>query len=51
MPRGSKDRLTSVAVKAATFQGSPFKKFDGGGLFLHVKKAGRYWRLKYRFGG
>ena len=51
MPRGSKDRLTSVAVKAATFQGSPFKKFDGGGLFLLVKKAGRYWRLKYRFGG
>jgi integrase len=51
MPRGNKDRLTAIAVKAATFQGNPFKKFDGGGLFLHVKAAGRYWRLKYRFGG
>jgi len=51
MPPGNTDRLTAVAVKAATFQGNPFKKFDGGGLFLHVKAAGSYWRLKYRFGG
>ena len=51
MPRGNTGRLTAVAVKAATFQGNPFKKFDGGGLFLHVKAAGSYWRLKSRFGG
>ena len=41
MPRGSKDRLTSVAVKAATFQGSPFKKFDGGGGLRHNHEARR----------
>lgn len=28
------------------------KYFDGGGLFLELTKAGgKYWRLKYRFGG
>lgn len=27
------------------------KHFDGGGLFLHVTEAGRYWRLKYRHAG
>ena len=30
----------------------PGKHFDGGGLYLDLTKAGgRYWRLKYRFGG
>jgi len=30
----------------------PGKHFDGGGLYLEVTNAGgRYWRLKYRFGG
>jgi integrase len=30
----------------------PGKYFDGGGLYLELTKAGgRYWRLKYRFGG
>jgi integrase len=30
----------------------PGKHFDGAGLFLDVTKAGgRYWRLKYRYGG
>lgn len=30
----------------------PGKHFDGGGLYLDVTKAGgRYWRLKYRYGG
>ena len=28
------------------------KHFDGGGLYLEITPAGgRYWRLKYRFGG
>jgi integrase len=28
------------------------KHADGGGLYLHITPAGgRYWRLKYRFGG
>lgn len=31
---------------------APGKHFDGGGLYLDVTKAGgRYWRMKYRFGG
>ena len=43
-----KDKLTSLAIKHAE-QG---KRFDGGGLYLHVKDNGaRYWRLKYRFCG
>jgi integrase len=30
----------------------PGKHFDGGGLYLEVTPAGgRYWRMKYRFGG
>ncbi|MEY4537702.1 MAG: hypothetical protein RL171_1853, partial [Pseudomonadota bacterium] len=30
----------------------PGKHFDGGGLYLEITPAGgRYWRLKYRFGG
>lgn len=29
----------------------PGKHFDGGGLFLQVTPAGRYWRLKYRVAG
>ena len=28
------------------------KKYgDGQGLYLHVKKAGKYWRMNYRFTG
>lgn len=31
---------------------TPGKHFDGGGLYLELTPAGgRYWRLKYRFGG
>ena len=27
------------------------KHSDGQGLFLHVKPAGKYWRMSYRFAG
>lgn len=27
------------------------KHSDGHGLYLHVKRAGKYWRMAYRFGG
>jgi integrase len=40
-------KLTALAIKAA----GPGKHFDGGGLFLHVTAAGRYWRMKYRHAG
>ncbi|MDA1349745.1 MAG: integrase arm-type DNA-binding domain-containing protein [Chloroflexi bacterium] len=51
MPRGGKDKLSAAAVKAAAYQGRPYKLFDGAGLYLHLKEAGRYWRLKYRYAG
>ena len=50
-PEGSKDKLSAVTVRAAAYRDRPFKLFDGGGLFLHLQRAGKYWRLKYRFGG
>jgi integrase len=40
-------KLTDLFCKNAP----PSKHFDGGGLFLHVTEAGRYWRLKYRHAG
>lgn len=44
--------LTATAVKQAQPAEKPQKLFDGGGLFLFVTpEGGKYWRLKYRFGG
>jgi hypothetical protein len=43
------DKLTDVKLRGLK---TPGKHFDGGGLYLEVTAAGgRYWRLKYRFGG
>lgn len=47
----TQNKLSAKAVEAAKFEGKPRKLFDGNGLFLHVQAGGRYWRLKYRFGG
>ncbi|MBL8328716.1 MAG: tyrosine-type recombinase/integrase [Rubrivivax sp.] len=47
-------KLSDVKLRTLT---DPGKHFDGGGLYLEVSAAaaagpgGRYWRLKYRFGG
>lgn len=44
--------LADSTLKAATYDThGNTKLFDGGGLYLHVQQAGRYWRMKYRFGG
>ena len=41
--------LTDAQLRNLT---DPGKYFDGGGLYLGLTKAGgRYWRLKFRFGG
>ncbi|MUV14590.1 tyrosine-type recombinase/integrase [Noviluteimonas gilva] len=41
------NKLTAIAIKNA----KPGKHFDGGGLFLDVRKNGsKYWRMKYRNG-
>ena len=43
--------LTDTAVKNFKSDGSPLgkKHSDGLGLYLHVKEAGKYWRMNYRF--
>ena len=45
-------KLTDTAVRKAKPEAKPYKKADGGGLFLLVQPNGsKWWRLKYRFGG
>lgn len=47
MPRQA-NKLTAVALRNP----APGRHWDGGGLYLQViESGGRYWRLKYRFGG
>ncbi len=42
-------KLTDAKLRSLS---APGKHFDGGGLYLEITKAGgRYWRLKYRYGG
>lgn len=44
--------LSDVAVRTAKPADKPRKLFDDGGLFLLVAPAGgKWWRLKYRYGG
>lgn len=43
--------LTNVQCKNAKYDpaGKGNKLSDGGGLFLHIKEKGKYWRINYRF--
>lgn len=44
--------LTDTAIRKAKPADKPRRMFDGGGLYLEVSPAGgKWWRLKYRFGG
>lgn len=45
--------LTDTFVRQVKWSGSATgdKRSDGGGLYLHVTKAGKYWRMAYRFDG
>ena len=44
--------LTDTAIKNVKPQDKNAKLFDGEGLFLLVTPSGgKWWRLKYRFGG
>lgn len=44
--------LTDIAIQRAKPRAKPFKMFDTEGLFLIVRpNGGKWWRLKYRFGG
>ena len=44
-------KLTASAVKQSKSSDRAYKMADGGGLYLHVKSSGKYWRYKYRFEG
>ena len=48
----SNDKLTDTVVKKAKASERPVRLYDGGGLYLEVTpNGGKWWRLKYRFGG
>ena len=45
--------LTDTFTRNTKHSGAPAgdKHSDGGGMYLHITKAGKYWRMNYRFGG
>lgn len=44
--------LTDTAIRSAKPNEKTQKLFDGGGLYLEITpNGGKWWRLKYRFGG
>lgn len=45
--------LTDTFVRQVKHTGAAAgdKHTDGEGMYLHVKAAGKYWRMSYRFGG
>lgn len=43
--------LTDSRCKAALYPSKPSKLYDGGGLYLHVQKTGKYWRYDYKYLG
>ena len=43
--------LTATECKNAKHRADPYKLTDGGGLYLHIKAPGRYWRFDYRYAG
>ena len=44
--------LTDVTIRKAKPADKTQRLFDGGGMYLEVSPAGgKWWRLKYRFGG
>ncbi|WML90127.1 tyrosine-type recombinase/integrase [Thiothrix lacustris] len=46
-----KSLLTDTAVKNAKPKDKPYNLTDGGGLYLKVATAGKYWRYNYSFNG
>jgi len=44
--------LTDTAIKNAKPSDKTARMFDGGGMYLEISPAGgKWWRLKYRYGG
>ena len=45
-------KLTDTAIRTAKPKEKPWKLTDGGGLYIEIAPSGgKWWRLKYRFGG
>ena len=45
-------KLTDLEIRSFKPERKPFKRFDGGGLYVEVLPSGaKWWRLKYRFKG
>ena len=45
--------LTDTFTRNTKHSGAPAgdKHSDGGGMYLHITGAGKYWRMNYRFAG
>ncbi|MDW7647435.1 MAG: Arm DNA-binding domain-containing protein, partial [Nitrosomonadaceae bacterium] len=44
--------LTDTAIKNAKPSDKTARLFDGGGMYLEISPSGgKWWRLKYRYGG
>ena len=43
--------LTDTAIRKAATTDKQYKMTDGQGMYLLVKKSGKYWRMDYRFQG
>ena len=50
MPRTSRNKLSDSTVRAAKYEGRDRKLHDGDNLFLLIKEAGKYWRLRCYYG-
>ena len=51
--KGQAVALTDTFTRNTKHSGTPAgdKHSDGGGMYLHITKAGKYWRMNYRFAG
>ncbi|RTL52420.1 MAG: DUF4102 domain-containing protein [Rhodocyclaceae bacterium] len=43
--------LSDIAIRTAKYSDKPVKLSDEKGLYLLINKAGKYWRLNYRYDG
>ena len=51
--KGQTVALVNTFTQNTKYSGVPAgaKDSDGGGIYLHITKAGKYWRLNYCFAG